>query len=362
MIKKIFIWGTGYVAEKVFNQCRTLNQYEFVGAIDNDRNKWGQMFHGLRIDSPEILLKKKLDAIVILSDRYAEIKRQIEIQYPKLIAKVENKNFFYKESILLRYRDNTDPEIAEVIENIKKNGLDVFNYSFVEKYRNQKNQVWKDEETGLFFVVHNGKRMYFPQKYRTKKEVNDYYNARLREQDEMSPHRYLTGKCSINEGDVVLDVGAAEGIFSLDVIDKASHIYLFESDDNWIRALLCTFKEYKDKVTIVKGLVDSYNEGENITIDSVVDTPVDFIKMDIEGMECDALLGAEKIINKSPKVKFSICCYHADYDQLIIESIMDNMGIRHNTSSGYMWFPYLTKQNYVSTKLTKALVRGQKIM
>lgn len=150
-MKKIFTWGTGHVAEMVFNQCRTLNQYKLLGVIDNDESKWGQLFHGMQIESPEIFLEREADAIVILSDCYSEIKQQIERQYPKFKGKIENKNFFYKESLLLRYRDNDNTEIAEVIEYIKKNGLDVFNYPFAEKYRNRKNQVLKDEECGLFF-------------------------------------------------------------------------------------------------------------------------------------------------------------------------------------------------------------------
>lgn len=33
------------------------------------------------------------------------------------------------------------------------------------------------------------------------------------------------------------------------------------------------------------------------------------------------------------------------------------MDIKHNTSDGYMWFPWKVRQNYVSTRLNRALVR-----
>lgn len=359
-MKKVFIWGTGYVADRVFHECRTLDQYDFIGAIDSDKKKWGQAFHGLPIMPPDILLDQYADAVIVLTDCFDEIRRQIVNDYPGIKITIENKNFFYKESVIQRYRNSKEPEIREVLDYIEKTGLDVFNYPFVEKYNDPKNKVWKDEGCGLYFVMHNGKRLYFSRKYKSEKEAGDYYNALLKEQDERSPHRYLSEECNVNEGDIVLDIGAAEGNFSLDVIDRCSHLYIFEAENDWIEALQYTFKDYADKVTFIKGFVGAYHEGTIITIDSVVDVPVNFIKMDIEGNEWDALRGAERLINNSANLKMVICSYHSDFDQELIESFMDKHHITHTCSKGYMWFPETIRQTYVSTSLNRGIVRGIK--
>lgn len=39
---------------------------------------------------------------------------------------------------------------------------------------------------------------------------------------------YLDEDFQVEEGDVVLDVGVAEGNFSMEIIERASKIYLFE--------------------------------------------------------------------------------------------------------------------------------------
>ena len=43
------------------------------------------------------------------------------------------------------------------------------------------------------------------------------------------------------KGKIFVDIGSAEGFTSLEVIEKASHIYLFEQDKLWIEALNATF-------------------------------------------------------------------------------------------------------------------------
>lgn len=71
--------------------------------------------------------------------------------------------------------------------------------------------------------------------------------------------------------------------------------------------------------------------------------------MDVEGNERDALRGAENLIDNSCNVDFAICCYHSDFAQVLIEGWMENKGIIHEASHGYMWFPTLLRQTYVST-------------
>jgi hypothetical protein len=72
--------------------------------------------------------------------------------------------------------------------------------------------------------------------------------------------------------------------------------------------------------------------------DALKDEPVSFIKMDVEGSESNALLGAEEII-KNLKPKLAISVYHKDDDlakiPLLIHEIVPEYKfyLRHHTSA-----------------------------
>ena len=357
---KIFLWGTGQIAETVWLNCQTLEEYEILGFIDNDPKKQGTLFNDHTIYSPEVLGECKPDRIVILTDAYDAVYDQIVNMYPEMGNIIENKNFFYKESLMKRYKDKAILEELEVIDYIKQNGLNIFNYEFSQKYKNIKVDTFFDTESGMYYVNHYGKRLYFSRDLNSEKKVTDYYRSILLEQDISSPHRYLTEDFNINEDDIVVDVGVAEGNFALEVIDKVSKLYLIEADPNWIDAIKETFKNYLDKIVIIQKFASSYNDGNLATLDSLINEPVNFIKMDIEGNEWDALQGAEQLIKKSPGLKCAICAYHSDFDEILIENFMDNNNLNHTTTHGYMWFPLTVRKNYVSTKLNRGIVRGEK--
>ena len=44
MKEKIYIWGTGKIAEEVLNDCKNLSEYEILGFIDNNPDKEGCTF------------------------------------------------------------------------------------------------------------------------------------------------------------------------------------------------------------------------------------------------------------------------------------------------------------------------------
>ena len=355
----IIIWGTGNVASKIFDECLTLNQYDIFALIDNDVNKWGKYFYGIEIHSPEYLFDniEMIDKIVILTDSFDEVKHQITRNNPGIEKIIENKYYFYKRSIIERYSCNQDLEIQRILAHLNKHPLDVFNYDFVNNY-NDKTDVFKDDFSGLYYVLHHGKKLYFSEKYTDETSVRRYYKSICIEQDINSPHRYLTKGFDINPGSVVIDAGVAEGNFSLEIIDRVKKIYLIEADPMWVKALRYTFKPYEDKITIITKYVTSYCEGDFATIDSMISDKVDFIKMDIEGYEWDALQGAVRVINDSENIKIAACCYHSDFDQILIEDFFDKNGIDHSTTKGYMWFPSTCRQAMVSTRLNRGIVRG----
>ena len=114
------------------------------------------------------------------------------------------------------------------------------------------------------------------------------------EQDELSPRRYLKeGRYPI-EGSVVADIGAAEGIFALEVIDYAKEVYLFEGDKEWLEALKRTFSFDTDhKIHIIPYYVGT-GEGNTVKIDNYIDKKINYIKADIEGHEKEMLLGGHE--------------------------------------------------------------------
>lgn len=357
---KILLWGTGKNAELLWIQCPTLFQYELLGFVDNNPEKQGKRFHGLPIYSLEVLDMCKPDCIVVLAEAFDEIYQQIVNSHPEMADIIKNKNYFYQESLLKRYKNTTDLEKIEIIKYIKKNGLNIFNYSFSKKYKDIIVKAFFDTKNQMFYVYHYGKKLYFSKELNSEKKVVDYYKFILMEQDEHSPHRYLTDDFNVSRGDVVIDVGAAEGNFSLQIIDMVSKLYIIEVDEAWVRALEQTFRNYMDKVIIIKKFAFSYDDGDFVALDSLFHEPIDFIKMDIEGNEWDALQGARQIIANSPNLRCVVCSYHSDFDQILIEDFMDKNNLEHSTSPGYIWFPSTIRQNYVSTRLNKAIVRGIK--
>ena len=357
---KIFLWGTGQVAERLWMQCKTLDQYELLGFIDNATKKQGRIFKGLPVYSPEVLDECEPDKIVILTADYEGVYQQIVEIHPEMKDKIVNQYFFYQQSILKRYEETKDPEKIIIIDYIKNNGLNVFNYEFTEKYKKLSVEVYFDHQNAMFYVLHCGKRLYFSREFQSKKRVIDYYRQILMEQDICSPHRYITNDFDVNEGDVVIDAGAAEGNFALEVIERVSRMYIVETDENWIEALRQTFKDYLDKVVFVQKFITSYDEGIFATLDTLIQEPVNFIKMDIEGNEWDALQGARNIIENSHNLKCAVCSYHSDFDQILIEDFLSKNHMEHFASHGFIWFPWALRQNYVSTRLNRAIIRGIK--
>lgn len=357
---RIFIWGTGMIADLILNQANVLGVYEILGYIDNNSEKCGKTFRGEKIFSPAVLNDIIPDKIIILTDYFDEIRRQIDVQFPIMTNLVEDKTFFFRQSILCRYKSDKNPEIQKVLEHIEEDGLQVFNYNFVDKYKHRKIDVKYDLRCKMFYVYHKNKKLYFARFLDTETKVKQYYLSLLIEQDEESPHRYLMPEFDVKDGDVVVDVGVGEGNFSLDIINKVSKIYLIEADEAWIEAIKETFKEYQEKIVIISRFATSIDEGKYATLDQLIEEPVDFIKMDIEGNEWDALLGAKNLICRSERIKCAICSYHSDFDEILIKNVLESYGLNCSTTQGYMWHPDMLRRSYISLKLCRGIVQGIK--
>jgi len=250
-------------------------------------------------------------------------------------------------------------DIHEIVEYIEKHGFSVFPYDFAQKYHASDIDVFPDKTTGMQYVMHGNKRLYFPESWETGK-IREYYNAMRIEQDKDSPHCYDGGReYVVHEGDVIADVGAAEGIWALNYAEKAGRIYLFECNQEWIKALEKTFEPWKEKIVIVDKYVSNINDNENVTLDVFFDNKkIDFIKADIEGMEIKLLEGSKNLLSNNRDIKLLICAYHSKDDGKNIKKILETNGFKTEYLKRYML--YIDDKELEKPYIRRGLIRAAK--
>ena len=153
-----------------------------------------------------------------------------------------------------------------------------------------------------------------------------------------SEHEYFLNGFLPQAGDVAIDGGSYDGGTSADFAKQGAQVYAFEMDAKNYQRCLAPAEKFGFTIENM-GLSNqedesAYSSGgmgsrklENhvgggliarfIDLDSYVDRKnlprVDYIKLDIEGSELDALHGAAKSITRW-KPKMSICVYHKPED------------------------------------------------
>lgn len=235
---------------------------------------------------------------------------------------------------------------------IGKYGLSSYPGEYALLYRNFPVEVFFDNERALNFVVHNGRQLYFTSKLDVP-TIKKLYTSLVIEQDPESPHKYIDDETLLQDK-ILLDIGSAEGIFTLDNIEHIKKAYIFESEDFWIDALKATFEPWKEKVEIVQKYIGKDNNENTITIDSfLVDKEKSnfFFKMDIEGAEYEALMGAKNTLSNCDNILASICTYHHERDPDRINAFMSELGFSTTFTKGYL---------YWGKRLNKAILRCKK--
>ncbi len=252
-------------------------------------------------------------------------------------------------------------EQREVYEYLQNNKLSVFPYTFPEKYSPEGIVLEKDLEKGLLYTLWEGKKLYFKNGHERRK-AQVYFNSLLLEQDPLSPHRYLTDNFDVSVGDVIVDVGAAEGNFSLSVIEKVKQVYIFEVEKDWIKALEATFEPWKEKVKITQKYVSDIDNEQCIRLDTYFkdNQQVNFIKADVEGAEVQVINGAKGVINEQKDLKIAICTYHRQNDAQILDRLLKAQGFMNHFSDKYMIFHYGRNNVVEPPYLRKAILRAFK--
>ena len=227
-----------------------------------------------------------------------------------------------------------------------------FPYDFAREYLELPVMICWDGQKNLPFVEHGGKKLYFPREF-SEEKITKLYRALRLEQDCRYPHHYVDDPEEFRDR-TLIDVGAAEGMISLDAVEKARFVYMFESDPRWIETLQATFAPWKNKVTIVEKYVSDICSDNTMTLDHFFeDKPKErlFLKMDIEGAECKALKGTQNLFRQASDLEFAICTYHRKNDLRDISAFLDRFSCSYAPREGYI---------YVNHRMRTGLVRGHK--
>jgi hypothetical protein len=251
-------------------------------------------------------------------------------------------------------------EQVEVVAYLRNHPAWIFPYSFCEHYRPQDVPVFYDTACALPYTLQDGHRIYLKKSWKGSK-IRRKYNALRLEQDPTSPHRYLTDQFRVEAGDVLVDIGAAEGNFALSVVDKVKRIYLIEADGEWIEALRATFAPWRDKVTILHKFVSDHDDQDCITLDTLMedDPEINFVKIDVDGAERELLAGATNTLREAHPMRLALCTYHRQGDDQEFMELLNGHGFKTEFSRGYMLF-YYNRQKLSPPYLRRALIRAVK--
>lgn len=231
-----------------------------------------------------------------------------------------------------------------------KHGLTSYPYKYMLEYKKKEINVETDTKLNLPYVIHNNRKLYFPDFYTAEKTIKDY-KALITEQDIRSSHRYVRSYDELN-GKTLLDIGSAEGIFALDTIELVDRVYIFECEDFWLKPLHATFAPWEHKVTFIKKYIGDKTSGVFMTIDDFLkDLPKDnlFLKMDIEGAERPALHGAIETLKKGKNIQLAVCTYHREGDPEYVSNFLSEFGYTNEFSEGLM---------YWNKRLSKGVIRS----
>lgn len=316
--KKFIFFGASDFGIKVYNYLEKIKlENNILYFCDNDEKKWNKKVCGIKVISPKQLQDLCLDGITILvTSMYKdEIKSQLEsigVKESKYIS-FESLQVIFEDSKELVKNKHYIKELQNVLQD---------KYSLITLERLLK-FIFTGDNDFLKDIIDN--EQYFPE---------DIIN--------------------LSEEEIFVDAGAFNGDTIKEFIKKTNgkfkKIYAFEPDNsNYIQVKkfinnfhldekikLFKYGLYKSKSTIkfasniggcsrvienfevareklsIAGIheIEFLTEIKTISLDEILnDKEVTFIKMDIEGAEMDALIGAKETILKN-KPKLAICIYH----------------------------------------------------
>lgn len=304
---RVYLYGYGMMGRFVYEQLK--DHMIIEGYIDSDKDKQGRVVDGnIRIYSLEEIAKKSNIIITSLTGWYGIYHKCLNEGYVNCCH--------YEE---LAFYDHTlfhwEPVFDKAAESILKYRQEYINvYQLLSDDRSK--EVFKNV---LYFrLTMDLEYLEQARKISTQSGEKTYFDPDI---------------IHMSEEEVFLDCGGNRGETTEDFIEYVSgnfkKVYCFEPDKQLAGISKKRF-EGLNKVEVLpygigeKEAILTYQAGGNgsgkfsadgteqirvIRIDDIVKDNVTFIKMDIEGMEESALIGAQETIRNN-KPKLAICVYH----------------------------------------------------
>lgn len=287
-------------------------------------------------------------------------------KFPMISPKLRRRCKIYK-SWLESHEKIRDASVKEYLKRVAPelrapNYLPILiPYDWTKSYYDKIISIYFDNSCGLPYVIHEGKKLFFPKSY-SKEKVEISYKQLLIEQDKRSPHRYFSDFVSTENIFAFIDVGCAEAIMALQIVEYVESIILLECSNEWGEALQMTFRQWKDKVKIINKFVGEKNTESFVTLDAVINSLENVnnkrivVKMDLEGNERAALKGASSIL-KQKNIDWLCAIYHLQDDEIELTKIFENNGYNTEFSNNYILRYNSKKEKFF---LTKGIVRCKK--
>lgn len=302
---------------------KLLNSYGIAVDFFSDGNEklWGKSRGSIPCISWSQLVELEKGNLIVLieSEYYQEIKIQLQALGIKNMLRVYSGKINIDKYFCKHKYEDIEMQIAKVLG------------------------VCSDEQSRQVFS-------FITNSWHMEKLSDDYYDTVYRD----IKYEYFDESIfSLSDKENVVDAGAYIGDTAIKFLEqcdsKFEKLHLFELDSDIFKKLNDNMRQFSDdkiccypyglgnqngSISYIPGdanstVTDNGNigskYGEIRKLDDVLtDEPITLIKMDIEGAETDALLGAEKIIKKQ-KPKLAICIYHSVEDMLTIPLLIKKM-------------------------------------
>lgn len=260
-------------------------------------------------------------------------------------------------------QDKNNLEKQRIVRWLKYNPLSIFPYDYTRKYLPENMEVYNDE--GFLYVNYKNhagieNRIYAPKGW-AKRKVQEYFSDLFMEQDKESPHAYFQDVSRLGmRGGTVADFGGAEGIFALEVVERAKKVYIFESDEQWLEPLRRTFQKWMDKVEIVHRYIGDCDDETTVRMDTFFDgQEIDCIKADIEGAEYKMLMGSQSCLRDKIKYVFMVG-YHRYGDDRMICEVLRKYGFMVSHNRGYM-IPWGRPDDFRPPYVRRGMIYGERV-
>ena len=310
LMRDLWIWGTGNTAEMLQEGLKRWRRVDQVrGYVDSNPDKWGKLFYGKPIASPDDVANKENVCILICSNQInylREVERKL-ISYGNLHWYLVDEFVLMdlKEQVLKAYQLFDEPKSREL-----------YKYLVACKLKGE----YPSEESGLLDIEHG--YFYAPGFSEMDKEevfvdvgcyVGDTVEEYLEIRGNMFKHIYSfePDKVSFAQARRNIEKCCSKYDVSIDKITLLPYGVGQTSTDG-------AFERFEESLGSGSKFVDGKNTDDTdlikiVALDEYLQESVSLIKADVESYEWQVLMGACEIISRQ-KPRLAICIYHNIFD------------------------------------------------